>query len=134
MITLEVTPQTEDRVRKIANRFGKPITDYLVDLIEQHIATVETTTLTEEELLQQINLGLSEEEWKEYSALLQKQDAQTLEHEEHERIAEIAEFLELSNARRIQALVQLAEMRNTTLDNLMSEFDIRPANYQNVST
>lgn len=134
MIQLDVTPQTEDRLRRIAQRLGNPISDYLVDLIEEHVSAVEETATTETDLMQQINLGLPEDTWREYFSLLRKQDEQTLDPGEYERVAEIASFLEVANAKRIRALIQLAELRETTLDALMDEFGIKPIDYQNAAT
>jgi len=90
--------------------------------------------MREAELLLQINLGLSESEWQEYFTLLRKQDEQVLDPSEHERVTEVASFLEIANAKRIQALIQLATMRETTLDALMDEFDISSIDYRNTAT
>ena len=59
-ITLDVAPQVEERVRRVAKRKGVQISDYILDVLETHLEQVDQSSITESELLQQINLGLSD--------------------------------------------------------------------------
>jgi RelB Antitoxin alpha helical domain len=80
----------------------------------------------EADLLQQINIGLSGQDWQQYHALITKRRAETLTPDEHERLIQMSEQLETLNVARIQALIQLATLRNQPLTTLMQNLGITP--------
>jgi hypothetical protein len=84
----------------------------------------------EAELLQQVNLGIAPAIWRRYDELKAKRRAVTLSEAEHVELIAIGDQVELANARRIKALIQLASLRNTTLDALMDQLGIRQTNVE----
>ncbi len=88
-----------------------------------------TVSETEADLLQQINLGLSEETWQRYYQLRNKLQDETLLPDEQQALVSITTQIEAANVGRIEALMKLAELRNTTLDALMDELGLRPPSY-----
>ena len=76
--------------------------------------------------MQQINLGLSAEQWEEYHNLLAKRRAETLTAEEYARLIAISDQIEGANVERVHALGALAEMRGTDLSILMQALGISP--------
>ena len=87
----------------------------------------EATSLSniETELLQQINLGLTQETWQQYHQLIAKRRSETLSPVEQETLIRITDDIEIANARRMSALVKLAQYRQTSLEALMNELGIR---------
>lgn len=61
-----------------------------------------------------------------YRALLRKLQAETLTPEEREELLPLIDISEAFAVRRLEALIELAKLRQTTLPELMQELDIRP--------
>lgn len=80
----------------------------------------------ESELLMKINEGLPEEVYKRYDKLAIKCRKGTLTPEEHKELISITDNMEDLGAQRIRYLVELAQLRNTTLPELMETLGIRP--------
>lgn len=80
---------------------------------------------TESTLLQQVNLGLSQEEWGHYRELIAKRRAETLTHDEQEELIALSDRIEEANARRMESLVKLARLRETPLEVLMEQLGIK---------
>ncbi len=62
--------------------------------------------------------------------LTQRQRAGLLREEEQEELSNIVDEIEIRNAQRIGYLADLAELRQTTLDELMSTLEIAPFSYE----
>ncbi|HEY0603342.1 MAG TPA: 50S ribosomal protein L9 [Herpetosiphonaceae bacterium] len=86
-------------------------------------------TLAEVELLQKINQGLPSELGQRYSALIEKRDAEDLTSDEHEELLDLTDQVEQLEAQRVEYLVELARLRNTTVTELIQELGIRPSVY-----
>jgi hypothetical protein len=80
----------------------------------------------ESELMQKINEGLSVETQARYYALMDKRDAETLTSDEYEELLQLTDEAEEWNVRRVEALVELAQLRQMSLGDLMDSLDIRP--------
>ncbi len=61
-----------------------------------------------------------------YRTLLCKLEAETLTQEERQELLPLTAIAEAFTARRLETLVELAALRQTTLPDLMRELDIRP--------
>lgn len=133
MITLEIAPDLETQVRQAAAKAGVAPDIYVVNILEQYLRKVgsESTSLTTAEtvLLQQINLGLTPETWQRYHQLIAKRRSETLSLAEQETLIQITDELETANARRISALIKLAQYRQVSLDELMDELGIKSPVY-----
>jgi hypothetical protein len=132
-IALELTPELEQQLRSEAAKQGLDPSGYIVNLVAERLSSLsqESVALTETEtaLLQQINLGLSPQTWEVYHTLIAKRQAETLTTEEQTRLIEISDCLEQANASRLEALVKLARLRNTSLETLMQELGIHAPGY-----
>ena len=84
---------------------------------------------SEAELLQKINLGWSEERWQRYRALIVKRRAETLTVDEQPELIALSDQIEQANARRMAHLIELAKLRHTSLEALMSELGIQSPAY-----
>jgi len=82
----------------------------------------------EAELLQKINQGLPIEVRKRYAELNDRLHEETITPEEHEELLQLVDRVELADAERLRHLIELARIRNVSVDTLMSQLDIhRPA-------
>ncbi|HSZ54142.1 MAG TPA: hypothetical protein VK797_00665 [Tepidisphaeraceae bacterium] len=129
-LTLKIDPTLEQRLREHAARRGLEPDSYAVAAIREQLRRdrVEPPHLSgkEADLLQQINLGFSSETWDRYDSLISKRENLTLTPPELDELRALTEQLETQNVRRIDALVELARLRDTTLEALMDALQIKP--------
>jgi hypothetical protein len=132
-ITLELSPELESRLQAEAAKQGLDPQRYILETLHTRLAANQAVTnplpAAEADLLQRINLGLSADMWDEYHALVDKRQAETLTADEHQRLIAISDQLEALNIERIQALAQLAELRQQLLEDAMGDLGIEPAVY-----
>ena len=86
-------------------------------------------TTKEAELLQKIKQGLPAETQRRLDLLTAKRRAETLTDEEYEELLELVNEIELRDAKRVEYLAELAQLRNVSLRTLMQQLDIRPPAY-----
>ncbi len=79
----------------------------------------------EADLLLKINQGLPPDVQQRYSDLQAKRDAETLTPEEHAELMILSDQAEALNTQRIQALAELAQLRHTSLTQVMKDLGIR---------
>src|SRR5262245_66029507 len=119
-IMRDITPDLEIQIRQAAAKAGVEPDTYITNVLEQHLSQTDREDVslsnTETDLLQQINLGLSEETWQQYHLLLAKRRSEMLSPVEQERLIQITDEIEIANARRMSALVKLAQYRETSLE------------------
>jgi hypothetical protein len=132
-IALELTPELEQQLQDEAAKQGLDPNRYILNTLSRHLGSAQgmTNPLTQAEvaLLQKINLGLSQETWESYQALMIKRRAETLNSEEQTRLIEISDQIELANARCVESLIELAKLRNTSLAVVMQELGIKAPEY-----
>ncbi len=130
---IDVAPEVELKIRSLAALQGMSPESYLSDLVETNVRkgrpNERTMPANEKILLQQINVGLSQVQWERYHALLSKRDARNLTEEEHQELLQIINSIEILNARRIEALAELAQLRRKPIRTVMAELGITPPSY-----
>jgi len=80
----------------------------------------------ESELLIKINQGIPEKLQRKYNELLHKRDEKTLTNDEYEELLRLTDQMEILDAKRIEHLTELANIRNKPLVLLMDELGIKP--------
>ena len=80
----------------------------------------------ETELLLKINEGLPEEIQLRYNELLSKQAEETITASEHEELMHLTPQVEAKTAERMKYLVELAQLWQTTVDEVMERLGIKP--------
>lgn len=103
--------------------------DYMRDLIrhdQSRLTEPISKPPSESQLLQQINLGIPIETWQQYRQLIEKRQAETLTDSEQRTLIEMSGAIEVANARRMAALVQLATLQRKSIPTLMAELGIQP--------
>ena len=132
-ITLEITPELEEVLRRSAQRAGLPPDDYVLKVLQERLggeARLPPHLPREEtELLQQINQGLPPETWARYQALKEKRDARALTPDEHAELLTLTDEVELWNARRLELVLALAQLRQVPLRAMMDELGLTPPPY-----
>ena len=83
----------------------------------------------EAELLQLINRGVPAEVRQRYDALNDKLHAETITDEEHQELLGLIEQVKQADAERLRNLVELAQLRQLSLDELMDQLGLRRLAY-----
>jgi hypothetical protein len=133
LITIEIAPGLEQQLRQEAARVGLAPDAYIIKAVQEHLTQTShrhhpAPRLSPEEahLLSKINLGLAPTEWERYHALVTRRKAETLTPDEQIELITLSDRLEEANAQRIGHLAELARVRHTTLDAVMSELGLTP--------
>lgn len=83
----------------------------------------------EAELLQKINQGLPIAFRERYAELNDKLHEEAITPEEHQELLQLVDRIELADAERLRHLIELARIRNISVDALMRQLDIRRPAY-----
>jgi hypothetical protein len=83
----------------------------------------------ESQLIQQINQGIPSDLNNQYRSLQQKRDTTSLTEAEHQTLTQLSEQVEQIGAQRLEALANLAQLRQTPLLDLMETLGIQPVTY-----
>jgi hypothetical protein len=132
-LTLEITPELEEALRTGAERAGLPPDRYVLDVLKERLGPAGggPTGLprAEAELLERINEGLPEGTWARYEALKEKRDAETLTETEHAELIRLVNEVDIWNARRLEAVAELAKLRGVRFPDLVKQLGLgAPAN------
>ncbi len=125
-ITLELPHELELQLREEADQKGVSLKHHILQRLDETGAFVGNMPLTESELLQKINIGLPEEVWFEYHRLTALRKAALLTDVEHQRLIELVNIIEMAHAERMKHVVNLAQLRGTTLDQIMDDLGLKP--------
>ena len=133
-LTIDIAPELESQIRNRAAQEGLDVPEYVLRALREHLCQTQSQQaphLSEAEgrLLQEINLGLPEEVWQRYRALIDKRQAEMLTETEQADLIAISDRLEELNARRIERLAELARIRHTSLTALMEQLGIKAPPY-----
>lgn len=83
----------------------------------------------ESELLLKINHPVPDDLQQRYDELLARRDARTLISEEYEELLALTDQVETLEAERMKHLIELAQLRQVTLDELMNQLGLQPPFY-----
>ena len=74
-------------------------------------------------------LGLPAEVWRRYDELKARRDAAELTPAEHQEILAISDCIEDLNARRMESVLELARLRNVSVESLMEDLGLKSSLY-----
>lgn len=80
----------------------------------------------EAELLLQINHPVPAAMQDRYDELLKRRDARTLSTAEQEELLQLTDQIELLEAERVKHLIELARLRQVSLDEVMKQLGLEP--------
>src|SRR5688572_21428191 len=114
-LTLELSPQLEQALHRIAQRAGVPPDQFVLDVLQERLDRDQELPprlpSVEVQLLQQINKGLPVATWERYRVLKKRRDAEALTPEEHKELIELVHQVEGWNVRRLELAAELAKLR-----------------------
>ena len=88
----------------------------------------------ESELLARIDEIVKPEIYEQYQHLRDKMVQHVIDEREHEELLHLTEIMEVAQVERLQYLVELAQLRKTSLQDLMNQFGIETPPRQYVQT
>lgn len=129
-LTINLPTTIEQQFRQEADSKGISLDNYLLRLLQQAASLskkrVSSKQLSESELLEKINLDISEAEWTTYKHLIGLRRAEVLTEKEHETLIALGDKIEIANAKRVKYLFELAQLRGISIEKLMNNLGIKP--------
>ncbi|MEA5448843.1 hypothetical protein VB780_09710 [Leptolyngbya sp. CCNP1308] len=131
MATVRVTSEVNLNLDQLLSGVAQLDTDELRNFVERvslMLAQRKAASLPELEanLLQAINQELPEEIQHRYSELQAKLQDEAIAPEEHQELLQLIDVVEQADAARLQALVELAQLRGVNLPDLMTQLGLQP--------
>ncbi|MBC1194913.1 MAG: STAS/SEC14 domain-containing protein [Microcystis aeruginosa PMC 728.11] len=80
----------------------------------------------ETELLLKINQGLSQDNQGRYQLLINKRNEENLTEQEYQELLELSDQMEIHQTQCLEYLAQLAQLRQISLTDLMTQLSIKP--------
>jgi hypothetical protein len=123
MATVRVTSEVNLNLDQLLSGIAQLDTDELRNFVERvslMLAQRKSASLPELEanLLQAINQGLPESTQYRYNELQAKLQDEAIAPEEHQELLQLIDVVEQADAARLQALMELIQLRRQTLQNL----------------
>lgn len=130
-LTIEVTPDVEQRIRQQASLRGIDPGELAMQTLREHVASPhpQATTIlsvTETALLQIINQAIPESDLQRREQLLERARHEELPAAEQADLRRLIDLVEVTHARRIQAVVTLAQKRGVLFEELMDQLGFDP--------
>lgn len=129
-LTINLPISIEQQFRQEAALKGLSLDSYLLRLLKQAANISQTQAapkrLSEKDLLKNINLDISESEWITYRHLISLRNAERLTEQEHDKLILLGDKIEKANAKRLEYLLLLSELRGISLDKLIDDLGIKP--------
>jgi hypothetical protein len=126
-IQLQADLSSDDLLRAVGQLDSQELDDFVGRVLAIRAGRKSPSLAPEEtSLLNRINQGLPPEQHTRYQELIAKRQAQTLTPEEHHELLQLTDQTELLEADRAAALVDLAQLRQVSLDHLMRDLGLLP--------
>lgn len=126
-IQLQAQLSAEDLLRAVGQLEAGELERFVTEVLSLRAQRwAPALSATETELLQQINQGLPESLMVRYQELIVKRQTETLSSEEHAELLRLTDEVELGEAKRAQALIELARLRQVPLARLLNDLQIPP--------
>ena len=130
-LTIELPSNIEQQLLQKAKQKGISLENYLLQLIshatdlpKKQVKRKSISELSESELLQKINLDITEEEWTTYRHLTDLRKAENITDSEYAQLIQLGEKIENANVVRLKYLVALSKIRNVSLDKVMADLGL----------
>lgn len=134
-LIIELKPELSVRLQQEAARTGLNPNLLVERTLEEKFSsprngdTAKQSSHSESEMLQQINQGFSAQTWQRYHELIARRQAEILTSEEHAELISLSDQIEKANARRLGYLIELAQLRQVTLETVMEQLGIQAPRY-----
>jgi len=131
-LILDLDPSTERKLKAAASRTGTSSQEFAIGALKDRLSLRRSSSSSKPvsipALLQEINRGLTEGEWRRYKKLIAKRRKKTLTRAELTELCETSDWLEEVGARRIKLITELARLRGTDFDTEFRKLGIAPKN------
>lgn len=120
-----------DELMQAANQLDSSDLDRLLQqvVILRAYRKANVLPLEEAQLLHKINQGIDPELRAQYQRLRGKLEAETLTDTEYNTLIQLSNQIEQFGAQRLEALANLAQLRQVSLSELMETLGIQPVTY-----
>lgn len=132
-IVIEITPELEHQLQQAAAQAGLTPDAYIVQALRERLtparpspAQMQRLSAAESRLLMRINQSLAGIAWPRYHGLIAKRHAETLTPDEQQELIILTDQIEAANVQRIEALAELARLRQTSLNALIRDLGLKP--------
>lgn len=130
-VTIEINKDVASKLHNQAQKNGVDLGQYISMLLQEKESTaklkkINKQVLSQEEtqLFHKINYGFSEAFWARFQTLKEKREQKQLTEADRLELIAITDEMEEANVERIKALIELAQIRKTDLEHLMTELGI----------
>ncbi len=126
-IQIEINLSSE-QLFDAARQMPRPELERFVTRLVVSKAREETPNLSEAEskLLLKINQDIAPAKRKRMNELIEKRDSRLISSAELEELIQLNDHAEAFGVERLKCLIELAALRNVTLDEVMSQLGIKP--------
>ena len=117
-----------DQLLDGVTQLDTPALEHLLSQLSVVLARRKAPSLSRQEslLLQKINRGLPTTTQQRYAELRAKLHSETIAADEYQELLGLIDEVELADANRLQALIELAHLRNVSLAEIMDQLGIHP--------
>jgi hypothetical protein len=128
-LTIQLPLTTEHYLRENATREGMPLERYIAQLLTatslSKSAKKNKKALTEAELIKNCQLAIQTDDLAEYLRLRTLYKSNKITNEERETLIQLNDLIEIAHAKRMAYVVQLATLRNISLEETMKDLGIK---------
>ncbi len=128
-ITLELPEDLERQLRTEAARNGISLDKQIVQSLSDNESIPDANASTEAQLRNKIMRWIPAHQHETYLALVAKRRSGHITASEYEELLLLTDVVETAHAVRMRHLIQLADLRHISLENLLREMGITPAKY-----
>ena len=127
-LTIELPVTVEHSLRKNAEKQGVSLERYISRLltemdVENSIESQEN--LSEAELLELVQLNVHPQDLEEYYRLAEIFKKGNITLEDHAKLIHLNDIIEIAHANRIKYVIELAKLRNKSLEDMVYELGIK---------
>ncbi len=127
-LTIQLPVTTEHYLRESATREGMPLERYISQLLTATSISKNAKKkklLTEQELLTHCQLDIQTDDLEEYHRLRTLLKLDKITEDERENLIQLNDLIEIAHAKRMSNVLQLAQLRNISLEKAMLDLGIK---------
>lgn len=126
-LLVDLPPEIEARVHEAAEAEGVDMAAYVREaMAASHPFPAAPASMTEKELIEEINRGFSEGFWERFRYLVRRRQAETMTSAEQKEAISMSDRTEARSVERLQCLLELSKRRGKSVQGLMAKMGIRP--------
>lgn len=130
-VVLDLPPEVEARIYEAAEAEGVDTATYIRKMMAAYVPfPAAPASMTERDLLEEINRGFPEAFWSRFRALVAKLNAGSLTPEEQKELTAHTDRTENRDAERLTYLIELSKRRGVTVQALMAELGLHPVSFE----